>query len=121
MPKIKLYHVRTLLWTYLVWAILNLSVALLACKPMPQHMRPDMDTNYPLERVPIVWVWLHIAPLLSLRISLRPWWPIPLITGIAGFALVAGLLINRWWACFLVIAGMSIWFFWAICVLGLAV
>ncbi len=121
MSKIKFYHTRTLLWTYLVWAVLNLLFAFLVCKPMPQlYMHPSANTDYPLARVPIVWAWLHIAPLLSLTISWSPWWHPVVATGVAGVAVVSGLLINRWWARFLIIVGMSIWFCEAMLVAGLA-
>jgi hypothetical protein len=78
-------------------------------------------TNCPLTRVPLAWVWIHIAPLLSLAI---PWHSvtdvvsIAVAIGFAVFAIVAGLLINWWWTRFLIIIGMSIWFSWGMCVLG---
>jgi hypothetical protein len=31
-------------------------------------------------------------------------------TAVAMLAVISGLLINRWWARFLIIIGMSIWF-----------
>jgi hypothetical protein len=37
---------------------------------------------------------------------------------VGGLSVVAGLLINRWWARFLVIIGMSIWFFGGFLVVG---
>jgi len=128
MPKIRFYHIRTLLWTYLVWAVLNLLFALLACKPMPQiYMHPNTNTNYPLARVPLVWAWLHIIPLWVLIGSCwyGEWDPFIIsaaaATLVAGFAIVAGLLIKGRWARFLIIIGMSIWFLLASFILGIGV
>jgi hypothetical protein len=113
MPKIKFYHVRTLLWTYLVWAVLCLLFTLQVCKL----------THSPLTRAPWAWAVLHIAPLwgLTMTMSISPWWGIPVAIGIAWLAVVSGLLINRWWARFLILIGMSIWFFVGMCLLGLGV
>ena len=116
MPKIRFYHIRTLFWTYLAWAVLNLLFAFLVLKPMPQlYMNPNTSTDYPLARVPIVWAWLHIAPLWFLITTCQHGAKDLFImvagpTAVAMLAVISGLLINRWWARFLIIIGMGIWF-----------
>jgi hypothetical protein len=75
--------------------------------------------------MPYNWALLHIAPLLGLIATL--WYgeqdpfiiAVPTIA-VAAFAIVAGLLIKGRWARFLVIIGMSIWFFWAFCILAMS-
>ena len=117
-PKIRFYHIRTLLWTYLVWAVLMVLFAFLLCRA----------SNYPLTWMPYYWALLNIASLWVLIGSCwHGGWGDPFIiisaaiTVVAGFAVVAGLLINRWWARFLVIIGMSIWFFESFIVAGMGV
>jgi hypothetical protein len=91
---------------------------------MEQIFYPHTNTNYPLAHVPLVWALLHIAPLWGLILTL--WYGdmngfIVVVPGVvAGLSVVAALLINRWWARFLVIIGMSIWFFWAFCILAMS-
>lgn len=58
MPKIRFYQVRTLLWTYLVWAVLNLWLAFPLCKAGRYR--------YPLTQIPHYWALLHIFLLWSL-------------------------------------------------------
>jgi len=69
---------------------------------------------------------LHIAPLLALIGTLWEgdmngfiFFAVPAV--VAGFAILAGLLIKGWWARFLVIIGMSIWFILASFILGMGV
>lgn len=110
MPKIKLYHGKTVLCTYLVWSFLLLLVACWLCRVAQE----------PLTTTPRVWVILHIAPLYGLM----PLYPrsigIPIVVA-AGLSFAAGVLINRRWARYLVIAGMSLWFLWAAFFGGLGV
>jgi len=114
MLKIRLYHIRTLFWTYLVWAVLMLLFAFLLCRA----------TNYPLTWMPYSWALLHIIPLLVLIETLWYGEQDPFIifaavsVVVAGFAIVAGILIKGRWARFLIIIGMSIWFLCAFCTLA---
>ena len=102
MLKVKFYNLRTLLKTYLVWTVLNLLFASACCSA----------TNNPPIRIPYFWAVLHIIPLTlfhpegiySFGLIL------PACVLIAASMFAAGLLINRWWARFLIIIGMSIWF-----------
>ena len=122
MPKI--YHIRTLLWTYLVWAAINLWWAFSFCKPMGNQIfrQPIRTNNYWL--APYYWAMLNILPLYGL---IRTLWECDMggfifftvYVVVAGFAVVAGLLIKGRWARSLIIIGMSIWFFGAFCILGL--
>ncbi len=123
MPKIRFYHTKTLLWTYMVWAALSLLIAFRCCEPMGQQIfrHPIRNTNYWL--APYYWGLLHILPLYGL---VRTFWECDLQgfiffspTIVAGFAIVAGLLIKGRWACFLIIIGMSLWFLGAFCLLGM--
>jgi urea transporter len=118
MMNIRFYHIRTLFWTYISWAVLMLFFAFMFCN----------IANYPLTWMPYYWALLNIAPLWILIGSC--WYGgwadtfiiiSAAITVVAGLSVVAGLLINRRWACFLVIIGMSIWFFEAFCILGMGV
>ena len=110
---VRLYHLRTLLFTYLIWAIINLFYA---------FMFSGFTTSSPLIKVPYFWVLLNIAPLWGLILSL--WegdvsWFTPVAPGLlAGLIVITSLFINRWWARFLVIVGMSIWFFVGLVALG---
>jgi len=112
MPKIRFYHIRTLLWTYVVWALLTLWFAD-ACRNAVQA---------PSTRILYYWAFLHIVPLWGSIISL--WagtmegfmYCLPGVFG--GLIVVASLLKNGRWARFGVIAGMSLWFLVAFFVLG---
>ncbi len=114
MPKIRFYHVRALLWTYLGWAILNLSLAYSLCDNAPFRHR------YPFTRVLYLWVELqHTLPLVA-------WWDGTMgfpwgVVAVAGSCVVAGPLTNGRGGRFLVIVGMSVWFFWAQLLLGITV
>jgi polyferredoxin len=76
--------------------------------------------------MPYNWALLHIAPLLGLIATL--WYgeqdpfiiAVPTIV-VAGFAIVAGLLIKGRWARFLIIIGMSTWFLGSFCLVGMGV
>ena len=112
MSKIRFYHIRTLLWTYLVWAALSLLFAFRCCE----------IAKCALTRMPYYLAVLHGLPLYGL---IRTLWEcdiggfILFVPGlVAGFAVVAGLLIKGRWARFLIIIGMSIWFFLGFCILG---
>jgi len=126
MLKIRLYHLKTLLWTYLVWALLNLLSAFLSCIPREQIYGNTNHINYPWLLVPIIWAWLHIAPLWGLILTC---WAgdtnmiifLGVAMVVAGLSVAAGLLINKRWACFLVIVGLSIWFLAAQLALAMAV
>lgn len=111
----RLYHLRTLLWTYLVWAFLNLWLVSVLCKA----------TNNPLIRMPYYWALLHILPLYGLIRTLCEGDMngfIHFVPGvIGGLSVVAGLLIRGRWACSLIIVGRSIWFFEGYCIYGLSV
>ena len=105
MSKFKLYHLKTLLFTYLVWLFLSFLLTLSMC-----HI-----TKQPLAHVPFILGMLHILPFLSLGM----FWGAPAKTIIAGILavlpivfIVTGLLINKTWANSLVITGMTIWFLW---------
>jgi len=109
MPKIRVYHIRTLLWTYLVWAVLSLLFAFRCCAVV----------KCSLIRMPIYWALSHILPLmffLPSEIHAFGMW-LPACAVLPALLLVAGLLVNKWWACFLIIIGMSIWFFVAMCLM----
>ena len=125
MPMIRFYHLRTLLWTYSVWAVLNLLCAFISCIPKEQIYMHTTDTNYPWLLVPIIWAWLHIAPLWGLILTcwsgdtnMVIFFAVPMV--VAGLSVAAGLLINRRWACFGIIVGMSIWFLDAFFALAMA-
>jgi hypothetical protein len=112
-PKIRFYHIKTLLWTYIVWAAINLWWAFVCC---------DI-AKCALTRIPYYLAVLHGLPLYGL---IRTLWEcdiggfILFVPGsVAGFAVVAGLLIKGRWARFLIIIGMSIWFLYGIFILGL--
>jgi hypothetical protein len=113
MARLKLYHLKTLLFTYLVWLFLSLLLTLRICQM----------TKQPLSHVPFILGMLHILPFLSLGMFLGE--PVMMIiagivTGLAILFIVTGLLINRVWAKNLVIMGMIIWFLWEMFVAALA-
>ncbi len=74
--------------------------------------------------MPYYWAVLHISPLVA---PINTLWHSDMdgfiistaALVVAGFGIVGGLLIKGRWARFLVIIGMSIWFFWAFVILGL--
>jgi hypothetical protein len=101
MLKIRFYHLRTLLWTYLMWAVLLILYACLLC----------IATHESLTNLPWIWVYLHATPLVYLP-SLWPGIGIPVVFA-ATFSIVVGLLINKSWTRFLIVIGVSGWFFWA--------
>jgi len=115
MLKIRFYHIRllTLLWVYLVWTGLNLLFVYACCKA----------ANCPLTDVPLIWAQLHIIPvMLFLPEEIQSFGMfLPACVVLSVLLLVGGLLINRWWALFLIAIGMSIWFIVANIVLGVGV
>jgi len=115
MEKIRFCRIRllTLLLTYLAWGSINLLFAFWFCDIFKE----------PLTRMPYFWGVLHIAHFWSLKLALCEGDMSDLIfvvPGIlAGLSVVAGLLINRWWAILLIVIGMSIWFLSAFCILAM--
>ena len=111
MPSIRLYHVKALFWTYIVWAFLNLWYA--------EKLREAVHA--PVARIPYFWALLHIAPLwASLILSMAA--PFALGGVVGGSSLiVAGLLIEGSLARLLVIVGMSFWFLVAWLLLSIGV
>ena len=120
MPKIRFYHVRALLWTYVVWAFLSLWFAYGCCNA---NQVPFVKA--PLTRILYYWAFLHILPLWG---SIMTLWEGDMggfmicVTGVVGGLLVvAGLLKNGSWARFGLVAGMSLWFLVGFFALGLSV
>ena len=112
MPKIRFYHIRTLLLTYQVWAVLNLLFAFMLCNAV----------NHSLIYVPLNWAMLHIVPLmlfLPREIHAFGIGPSACVV-LSALVFIAGLLIKGRWARFLIIIGMSIWFFLAFCIIGMS-
>jgi hypothetical protein len=108
--KIKIYHIRTLLLTYLVWAALNLYIASLFCE----------IAKVPLTWMPYYWGLLHIVPLmLFLPTEINSFGIAPLFVLIIAAVFVTGLLRKERWGCYLIIIGMSLWFFGAACLIGI--
>ena len=124
MLNIRFYHIRTMLWTYLVWAVLNLFFAFLLCIPREQIFTHNNQTTYPLIFVPLTWATLHIAPLCPILTGYGGtdfiiFCTVPMV--VAGLSIAAGLLVNRQWARFLVIIGMSLWFMLGFFIIGASV
>jgi hypothetical protein len=111
MPKIRLHHVRALLCTYLVWAILNLSFASAVHNAI----------GHTSASIPYIWALLHILPLWALWDSGTDGFGALAVVVIAGSSMGAGLLKNRRWACVLAILGMSLWFLAAWVLAGISV
>jgi hypothetical protein len=109
--NVKIYHIRTLLLTYLAWTPLNLLIAWRFCE----------IAKVPLTRIPYYWGLLHIAFFMLFMPGGSCWFGIPVIALIGLSVLIAGLLIKEWWACLLIIIGMSLWFFGAFCLIGIGV
>lgn len=95
-----------------MWAVLLLLYAYLLCIAAAAHE----------SQINLLWLWVYLQAtpliyLLNLRIGAGiPLWidiGIPLVYA-AIFSIVIGLLINKLWARFLIVMGMSIWFFGAI-------
>ena len=109
MPKIKFYHIKILLWTYLIWAVLNVFIASNFCHAF----------NDTLKSIPYYWAILHILPFWGFLPSEIQSFGIvlPACVLLSVSILVAGLLIKEQWARFLVITGMSILFFGAFFIL----
>jgi len=114
MAKIRLSHVRTVVYTYLVWTPLNLFVAY-AC-----WAAAHPSVRVPARRTLYDWGVLHIAPLWALwdgTATFDTW----IVVALAGLAVVAGLLIDRGWVRFLIVLGMSLWFLEAWSLWGIGV
>ena len=108
MPKLRLYHVRTLFWAYFVWAVLLLLYAYLLC----------IAAHKSIINLSWIWIYLHAVPLIYLPDMRRISMSIPVVFA-AIFSIVVGLLINKWWANILIVIGVSCWFFLAMCISGL--
>jgi hypothetical protein len=110
MAKIRLYHLRALLWTYLAWAVLNLLLAYGCWVDATGPFRHKA----PLGLIPYYWGLLHILPFWALWIesTLAPF--AILWGGVGLFLVAAGLSTSERWACLLVILGVSLWFFVAL-------
>lgn len=86
---VKLYYLRTLVWTYLVWATLNVFFASQFCHVF----------NGPLTWIPYYWALFHIILLYGLIMTL--WegnmnWFMPVVPGmVAGLFLIVGLFIKE--------------------------
>jgi hypothetical protein len=89
---VRLYHLRTVFWTYLVWTLLNLWFASLCCEV----------NKFSLIWIPYYWALLHIIPLLLLLTSRMDAFGIelPVLYLLSAVFLIAGLLINKWWTRF---------------------
>ena len=112
MIKIKnknIYHIRTLLLTYLVWTVLNLLIAWRFCQ----------IAKVPLTRIPYYWGFLHIAFFMLFMPGGSYGFGIPIMALIGLSVLIAGLLIKERWGCYLIIIGMSLWFLGAACLIGI--
>jgi hypothetical protein len=108
--NIKIYHIRTLLLTYLVWTVLNLLVSARFCE----------IAKVPLIRIAYYWRLLHIAPLMIfLPTEINSFGIAPLFVLIIVAVFIAGLLRKERWGCYLIIIGMSLWFFGAACLIGI--
>ena len=122
---VRVYHLRTLLWTYLVWAFLNLLFALHFCQPLGHHVFGHFTRKPHYSRLPYYWVFLNICPLKGLVLmyweSDIDWFAVVPPGMVAVLFVVAGLFIKEWWARFLIIMGMSIWFLTGFVVLGIGV
>ncbi len=100
MLKMRVYHVKALLLTYLVWAVVNLWFAFAVHDAMRGNSRG----------IPFIWAFLHIAPLVGFPV------------GVGGLALVViGLLNDKRWARLLIIGGMTLWFLTGWVIAGLSV
>jgi hypothetical protein len=110
--SLHIYHLKTLFWTYLVWAPLSLLVVL-----------GLSSTTHPLTHVLHLWGLFHIVPLALLVPPESLAWPPELIScGIGALAIVvAGLLVEKNWARGLIIAGMILWFLVSFVVFGTSV
>lgn len=115
MPKIKLYHIKllTLLWVYLVWTGLNLLFVFACCRA----------ANCPLTDIPLIWAQLHIIPVMLFQPAEIQSFGLflPACVALSVLLFIFGLLINKWWALFLMAIGMSIWFLTGFFVLGVGV
>jgi len=110
LKKIKIYHIRTLLLTYIVWTVLNLLISARLCE----------IAKVPLTRMPYYWGLLHIAPLmLFMPAEAYAFGIAPAIVLIIAAVFVAGLLIKERRAYLMIIIGMSLWFVGAFCLLGI--
>jgi hypothetical protein len=110
MAKARFYHVRALLWTYLVWAVLTLWGAY----AIWDDVSGPFVHKAPLGLIPYYWGLQHIAPLWALWVG-DPLAPLGLFWGGVGLSLVVvGLLTSARWACLLVILGVNLWFFVAL-------
>jgi len=109
--KIKVYHIRTLIMTYLVWAVLNIYIASQFC----------YLAKVPLTRIPYFWGLLHIVPLMLFNpIEVNAFGIVPLMCALITAAVfIAGLLRKEQWGCYLIIIGMSLWFVGAFCLIGI--
>jgi hypothetical protein len=107
--NIKIYHIRTLLLTYLAWMPLNLSIAWWFCQ----------IARVPLTQIPYYWGLLHIAFFMLFMPGGSYGFGIPVMALIGLSVLIVGLLIKERWACALIITGMSLWFFGAFCLIGI--
>ncbi len=98
--KVRLYHLRALFCTYLVWAVLNLCFAFAVHDAMRGHSRG----------IPFIWGVLHIIGVAGFPV------------GVGGLALVlVGLFKSERWARLLIIVGMSLWFLTGWVIAGLSV
>jgi hypothetical protein len=74
--------------------------------------------------VPYYWALLHIFPLYGLIRTLfegdMAGFSLFVPGVIGGISVVTGLFIKAWWARFLIIIGMSIWFLVGIVIYGLS-
>jgi hypothetical protein len=110
MAKTRFYHVRALVWAYLVWAVITLWGAYVTW----DDVSGPFVHKAPLGLIPYYWGLLHILPVWALWIgsTLAPF--AILWGGVALSLVISGLLTSARWACLLVILGVCLWFFVAL-------
>ena len=115
MGKLKVYHLKALLMTYLIWAVLIALVAVRAAQVGTGNLAGPV---YGLR----FWLLVHVTPFMALSDPLGGmmlWCVIiPVVTIIPT---ITGLFIRGSDGTILVAFGISVWFFWGFMLAGLAV
>jgi len=94
---------RSLLRAYIVWAVLNTLFVLWVSYVHSLDVFPAI----------VLWLFIHVAPFSVFQVDFY------IITGLLIMVVISGLLIRRSWARFLIIAGVSAWFLWGMCIAGI--
>lgn len=103
----RLYHLKTLLITYLVWVLISTGLV----------VRIAYVNSLELGVSILAWFYIQIGPFVCL--FFQPSWLIFAVFPI--LCVIGGLLIKWRLGCLFIVAGVTVWFCWGAVIMGLGI